>query len=87
VVIKGDLPDKLKEDAEMYAGCVSGAVQIDEYLDMIQDAGFKDIKIQKQRVIELPETLLENYLSKDETETFRKGDTGIISVTVTAYKK
>jgi arsenite methyltransferase len=86
VVIKGDLPDKLKEDAEMYAGCVSGAVQIDEYLDLIEGAGFKDIKIQKQRIIELPDALLGNYLSGKEIETFRKGDTGIISITVTAYK-
>lgn len=87
VVIKGDLPDKLKEDAEMYAGCVSGAVQIDEYLDMIKDAGFKDIKIHKQRNIELPDDLLGNYLSDIEIETFRKGDAGIISITVTAYKQ
>ncbi len=87
VVIKGDLPDKLKEDAEMYAGCVSGAVQIDEYLDLIKNAGFKDIKVQKQRNIEIPETVLGNYLTGIEIETFRKGDSGIISITVTAYKK
>jgi len=87
VVIKGELPDKLKEDAEMYAGCVSGAVQIDEYLNLIHNAGFKDVDIQKQRNIELPETLLGKYLSVNEIETFRKGDTGIISITVTAYKK
>lgn len=87
VVIKGELPDKLKEDAEMYAGCVSGAVQIEDYLDLIQDAGFKEIIIQKQRNIDLPETLLGNYLSGNEIETFLKGDTGIISITVTAYKK
>lgn len=87
VVIKGELPDKLKEDAEMYAGCVSGAEQIDEYLNLIHNAGFKDVDIQKQRNIELPETLLGNYLSVNEIETFRKGDTGIISITVTAYKK
>lgn len=86
VVISGNLPDKLKEDAEMYAGCVSGAVQIEDYLDMIQDAGFKDVKIQKQRNIELPETLLGSYLSDNEIETFRKGNTGISSITVTAGK-
>lgn len=86
VVIKGDLPDKLKEDAEMYAGCVSGAVLIDEYLDLIRGAGFNDIKIQKQRIIELPDELLRNYLSGKEIETFSTGDTGIISITVTACR-
>lgn len=87
VVIKGNLPKKLKEDAEMYAGCVSGAVQIEEYLNLIKDSGFMDIVIQKQRSIDLPETLLSNYLSVNEMEIFRKGDAGIFSVTVTASKK
>lgn len=86
VVIKGNLPDKLKKDAEMYAGCVSGAVQIEEYLNIIKHSGFKEIVIQKQRSIDLPETLLSNYLSVNEMEIFRKGDAGILSVTVTACK-
>jgi len=28
VVLKGELPEKLRHDAEMYAGCVSGAIQL-----------------------------------------------------------
>ena len=32
IVLVGNLPDALKEDAEMYAGCVSGAIQKQEYL-------------------------------------------------------
>jgi len=87
VVIRGDLPDKLKEDAEMYAGCVSGAVKIEEYLGLINDAGFRDVKIQKQRNIELPEALLGNYMTESEIRSFISGDAGIVSITVTAFKK
>ena len=87
VVIRGDLPDKLMKDAEMYAGCVTGAVQTEEYLGLIKDAGFRDIKIQKQRNIELPEDLLGNYMTESEIRSFIKGDAGIVSITVTAFKK
>ncbi len=41
VVLKGQLPEKLKKDAEMYAGCVSGAVEIEEYLQIIKTTGLK----------------------------------------------
>ena len=32
IVLIGDLPEALRHDAEMYAGCVSGAIQKDDYL-------------------------------------------------------
>ena len=86
VVIKGELPEKLQKDAEMYAGCVSGASNIDDYLDIINNQGFKDIVIHKEKVISIPENVLQNYLSKEEIVSFTNGDTGIISITVSAKK-
>ncbi|HEY5589378.1 MAG TPA: arsenite methyltransferase [Paludibacter sp.] len=86
VVIKGTLPEKLQKDAEMYAGCVSGAIEMDEYLEIINNQGFKDIVIHKEKVISIPENVLENYLTKEEIGSFTKGDIGIISITVSAKK-
>ena len=43
VVLSGELPLGLKEDAEMYAGCVAGALQKEEYLKIIGEQGFSDI--------------------------------------------
>ncbi|HJV79110.1 MAG TPA: arsenite methyltransferase [Paludibacter sp.] len=86
VVIKGSLPKKLQKDAEMYAGCVSGASNIDDYLEIINNQGFKDIVIHKEKVISIPENVLMNYLSKEEIVSFTNGDTGIISITVSAKK-
>lgn len=86
VVIKGELPEKLQKDAEMYAGCVSGASNIDDYLEIIHNQGFKDIVIHKEKVISIPVNVLENYISKEEMVSFTNGDTGIISITVSAKK-
>lgn len=86
VVTKGDLPGSLKEDAEMYAGCVAGAIDLDEYISVIENAGFSNVTIQKQKEISLPEEILEKYMSRDEIEDFKKSDTGIFSITVYGEK-
>ena len=86
VVIKGSLPEKLRKDAEMYAGCVSGAIDMNEYLAIIDKQGFKNVSVHKQKEIEIPVEVLENYLSKEEIGSFRNGETGIFSITVSGYK-
>ena len=86
VVIKGNLPEKLKSDAEMYAGCVSGAIEMDEYIGIIRNQGFKNILVHKEKEISIPAEILANYLTPEETISFRNGNTGIYSITVSAYK-
>lgn len=86
IVLVGNLPDALKEDAEMYAGCVAGAIQKTEYLQFIEDAGFQNIQIQKEKPIVIPNDILEKYLSEEEVKTFNNAGTGIFSVTVYAEK-
>lgn len=86
VVLEGNLPDSLKGVAEMYAGCVSGAIQKDEYLNLVKEAGFTNIKVQKQKPIIIPDSILENYISKEEIEQFKNSKVGIYSITVFAKK-
>lgn len=86
IVLEGELPEALREDAEMYAGCVAGAIQKDTYLVHIKEAGFENITIQKEKPIEIPEDILSQYLSKDEIAEFNSGETGIYSITVFAQK-
>jgi len=86
VVIKGNLPDKLRKNAEMYAGCVSGAIEMEEYLKIIEKKGFKDVTIHKQKEIEIPESVLADILTDKETSDFRKENAGIFSITVSGYK-
>ncbi len=86
VVLVGALPEGLAKDAEMYAGCVSGAIQKTEYLEFIQKNGFENIIVQKEKPIIIPEDILKNYLSPAEIINFLNGDTGIFSITVYAEK-
>jgi arsenite methyltransferase len=86
IVLVGELPDALRQDAEMYAGCVAGAIQRADYLKLISDVGFENMKVQKEKPIVIPDYILSKYLSAQEVNAFSKGDTGIFSVTVYAEK-
>jgi arsenite methyltransferase len=86
IVLVGNLPSKIQQAAEMYAGCVSGAIQKQAYLDLIANNGFTNITIQKEKAIKVPDDILLRYLSKEEIQTFRTSGTGIFSVTVYAEK-
>jgi len=86
VVLKGELPVALKSAAEMYAGCVSGAIQKDKYLNHIFMAGFQKLSIQKEKEIVLPDDILSDYLTPSEIATYRNSGNGIYSVTVYAEK-
>lgn len=86
VVLIGNLPDALRKDAEMYAGCVAGASQKKAYLELIALNGFKNIAIQKEKPITIPDDILKNYLNEEELINFKLGNTGIFSITVYAEK-
>ena len=86
IVLVGDLPDALRKDAEMYAGCVSGAIQKESYLELIQTNGFSNITLQKEKPINIPDDILKNYLNEKELINFKTGNTGIFSITVYAEK-
>ncbi|WP_066219404.1 arsenite methyltransferase [Formosa haliotis] len=86
VVLVGELPEGLRNDAEMYAGCVAGAIQKSEYLQFIDDSGFKSVTIQKEKPISIPDDILETYLNPEELTQFKTGNTGIFSITVYAEK-
>jgi arsenite methyltransferase len=86
VVLVGDLPKGLQNDAEMYAGCVAGAIQKQVYLELIQQNGFKNITLQKEKPIVIPDDILKNYLNEEELNKFKNGTTGIFSITVYAEK-
>lgn len=86
VVLAGHLPEALKKDAEMYAGCVSGAIQKNVYLELIKTNGFSNITIQNEKPIYIPNDILKNYLNDGELANFKNGNTGIFSITVYAEK-
>ena len=86
VVLVGVLPEGLRKDAEMYAGCVSGAIQKEVYLELIQANGFENITIQKEKPIYIPDDILQKYLTAEDLAAYRNDNTGIFSITVFATK-
>lgn len=86
IVLQGELPAQIREAAEMYAGCVSGAIQKEVYLELIEANGFKNITVQKDKAIIIPDDILATYLSAEQIQEFRNSGTGIRSITVYAEK-
>ncbi len=49
VVVDGPLPEAVRQDMEMYVGCVSGALEAGEYLEKLTAAGFAEVSIEPTR--------------------------------------
>lgn len=86
IVLVGELPEALRTDAEMYAGCVAGAIQKEDYVQLMLEQGFENLLIQKEKPIVIPDDILGKYLSQEEVKAFNKTGTGIFSITVYADK-
>ncbi|HEX2630737.1 MAG TPA: arsenite methyltransferase [Chitinophagaceae bacterium] len=86
IVLEGELPAKWKEVAELYAGCISGAIQKSDYLSIITEAGFTNIILQKEKPITIPAEILSEYFSSGEIESFEKSNIKITSITVYAER-
>lgn len=86
IVLEGELPQSLQQAAEMYAGCVAGAIRKDAYLGLIESAGFTGLAVQKEKPIVIPDDILRNYLGAEELAQYKAGPTGIYSITVYAEK-
>ena len=86
IVLQGELPEKIKTLAEMYAGCVAGAMQRDDYLQTIQDTGFTGTDVKQEHQFLLSDEILAKYLSEEDITLYRDSNTGILSITVFGKK-
>ena len=86
IVLSGELPERIKSAAEMYAGCVASAIQKEVYLEIINNAGFANITLQKEKMIVVPDDILRNYLNEDEISQYKKSENKIYSITVYGEK-
>jgi arsenite methyltransferase len=53
VVVRGEVPEDVKRNMEMWIGCVAGALEEDEYRRLLSDAGFTAIDIEPTRIYRL----------------------------------
>jgi arsenite methyltransferase len=87
IVLTRQLSKELREAAAMYAGCVSGALLKEEYLNVIKQQGFTDIDVVREKVILIQDKILLNYITTDELFDFSDQKTGIYSITVVGRKE
>lgn len=86
IVLKGDLPDDMREAAALYAGCVSGALQLENYIQIVKDAGFAKVEVKDERVNDLPDEYFVQYVSSETLQDYRESGAGIFSITVVGTK-
>ncbi|MEX0746795.1 MAG: arsenite methyltransferase [Rhodothermales bacterium] len=86
IVIRGELPESVRRSAELYAGCVGGAIKEEEYLSQIVAAGFQDVDVAKEKTIDVPDETLLEVATEEEVRAFRQSGGAIVSVTVKGRK-
>jgi SAM-dependent methyltransferase len=50
VVVRGDVPERVRRSMELWVGCVAGALEEHEYLDTLEAAGFEQVAIEPTRI-------------------------------------
>ena len=86
VVLSAPLTEKIKGLAELYAGCISGAMVKEDYLNTIKKAGFKDIAIKAEKTVYLPDSFLRQHLNEEALIEYRSTGAQVLSITVNGKK-
>jgi SAM-dependent methyltransferase len=50
IIVMGDMPEGLRRNLELWAGCVAGALKEEEYVGKLRAAGFQNIGVEVTRV-------------------------------------
>jgi len=87
IVSRGELPEALKRSAELYTGCLAGALDEEELRTMLSELGFENFTVHKEIYTSLNEDTLRSYLDDIELEAFRESRAGFCSLTFSAYKR
>jgi len=53
VVVRGQVPESIRRNVELWVGCVAGALQEHEYVSTLQAAGFTNVSVDPWRVYDL----------------------------------
>lgn len=86
IVTVGEIPEELRQEAELYAGCVAGAIPKDAYVQLFRAAGFTDLQVQKEREIVLPDGILDKVLDPEKKEIYLNSGVGIYSINLFGKK-
>jgi ubiquinone/menaquinone biosynthesis C-methylase UbiE len=83
VVADGPVPDGLRQNMEAWVGCLAGALAIEDYRRLLDEAGFEDVSIEITRRYIMAEAGLDTRTLPDGWEA---GDGKLASAFVRAAK-
>lgn len=91
MVLLRDLPEKISKSAEMYAGCVAGALKRDEYITKIKNAGFKEIAVIKEDPVRFldylgSDKIVSNIIKNLTNEEIEEINSTVVSIKISAKK-
>jgi arsenite methyltransferase len=86
IVLKGKLPAKLQKAAELYVGCVAGALDREEYLGIIHEIGFGKIEVKSSKGLDLPDEYLLPHIGAKELAAYRSSGAAVLSITVVGVR-
>ncbi|MBS4029475.1 MAG: arsenite methyltransferase [Ignavibacteriales bacterium] len=49
IVVTGSMPENVQRDAELWAGCIAGAIKKEEYLSLLRETGFRNVSVLKEK--------------------------------------
>ena len=52
VVVRGEMPDAVRRNMELWVGCVAGALEEGEFKRLLSEVGFRDVDIEPTRIYE-----------------------------------
>lgn len=91
MVLAFDLPEKVLKSAELYAGCIAGALKKDDYIGKIKQAGFRDIDIVKEDAVRISDYIGSDKVISDiakdmSVEEIASIDKAVISIKISAQR-
>jgi arsenite methyltransferase len=92
IVLLKELPEKVRKSVEAYVGCVAGALMKAKYLELIKQAGFRDVRVIEENLFPM-ETVVDDLTvkavikkAKISSEKARKFADSVASIRVQGIK-
>lgn len=86
MVLVRDLPEKILKSAEMYTGCISGALKKEDYLSKIKNSGFSDITVVQENTIRLLDYIGSEKTLSNVIKNMSEDEIDVVSNTVVSIK-
>jgi len=86
IVLEGTIPEPIQKAAEAYVGCVSGAIQKDDYLEIVRASGFSEVTVRKEREIVIPQGWLVQLLGEEQAKILQENHFRVLSITLNGNK-